>query len=321
MPIDPADFDLSVLLPVRRDLAQLRPEAPPSLRFVVQPRLPPGARLAILPGSYNPPTTAHLALADAALASGRADAVLLLLATRTVNKEKVEGMALEDRLLLLRRLVAGRDDLGIVLVNRGLYVDQAEIAWHEIPGLAQLWFIVGFDKIVQIFDPRYYADRDQALDRLFALSAFLVAPRGHDGAAELEDLLDRPENRRYRARVERLDVPPDYRDVSSSNVRTAPRGAHADVPPPVKRFLEEYGVYEHDGTNDRSGLRPDRYGWRLKVLDLAEAEKLPGRSPPELAHLWKRSVTPGAMGDELRGRIARGEPLLRSDLIGGETGS
>ena len=105
------------------------------------------------------------------------DAVSFVLGTVTVDKT-VTGLSLDDRLLLLSLLVEGHPAFELAVINRGLLVDQANVVRKALPALKGLWFVVGFDKIVQIFDPRYYSDRDAALGRLFDLAAFFVAPRG-----------------------------------------------------------------------------------------------------------------------------------------------
>jgi nicotinic acid mononucleotide adenylyltransferase len=222
-----------------------RPE-PAAMLLAGQPP-PAGGRLGLLPGSFNPPTVAHQTLAQAGLADGGLDRVWYSLSTQTVDKEVVTGACLEDRLLLLDLLGAEDARLGTLILNRGLYVDQAQIVRAAYPDLGELVFLVGFDKIVQIFDPRYYDDRDAALEQLFALASFLVAPRGGDEGPALGALLDRPENRRFAGAVRPLDLPPELREIASSTVRAgvADGGARPDetVPPIVAAFMAATGVY------------------------------------------------------------------------------
>jgi nicotinic acid mononucleotide adenylyltransferase len=215
--------DAPRLLALRLALREVADAPEPRARPVAGPRLDGGATVALLPGSFNPPTVAHLALARAGLERG-ADAVLFTLATRTIDKEAVTGAGLEDRLLLLELLAARDARLGVLLINRGLYVDQAVAVHAAFPSLREIVFLVGYDKIAQIFDPSYYDDRDAALERLFALAGFLVAPRADAGPVELEDLLGRPENRRFAAAVRPLSLPPALRDVASSTVRAQVSG-------------------------------------------------------------------------------------------------
>jgi nicotinic acid mononucleotide adenylyltransferase len=223
-----------------------------------------GMRLGLLAGSFNPPTIAHQSLALAGLTAGRLDKVWYTLSIHTVGKEMVTGAALDDRLLLLDLLVETDPRLGVLLINRGLFVDQAKLVHAAYPTLADLVFLVGFDKIVQIFDPRYYDDRDAELDQLFALATFLVAPRGDDDAADLAELLGRPENRRFTGAIRPLDLPSDVREVASSHVRVGlAAGGETDetVPPEVSAFIEETGLYVDEG----------RYARRRALVDEAVA--------------------------------------------------
>ena len=196
---------------------------------------------------------------------GRADVVAAwigsysVLSTRTVDKEVVSGAALEDRLLLLDLLGEADPRLGTLVVNRGLYVDQAKITRAIFPSLGALVFLVGFDKIVQIFDPRYYDDRDAALEQLFGLATFLVAPRGSDDADALAALLTRPDNHRFAGAVEPLDLPPHLREVASSQVRQAAGGGATRI----GRYRPLSG---RSWTRPASTPTTGRYQRRLAVL-------------------------------------------------------
>jgi nicotinic acid mononucleotide adenylyltransferase len=184
-------------------------------------------RVGLLPGSFNPPTNAHVALAAAGRAAGLT-CVYYVLAQRTVDKERVTGIPLDDRLALLSQLGEG-----VASVAQGLYVDIATEMRSALPE-SELVFLVGHDKIVQIFDPKYYRERDAALDELFGLASFLVAPRGDADHDELAELLARPENRRWGARVAPLPFDERHRDASSTRVR---RGESHDVPSVVAEYL------------------------------------------------------------------------------------
>ena len=98
-------------------------------------------------------------------------------------------------------------------------MDQALAAHTRWPDLDTLLFLVGYDKIVQIFDPRYYDDRDAALRKLFGLASFLVAPRDDATADDLAALLSRPENRPFAGRVRSLPLPSAVAAVSSTGLR------------------------------------------------------------------------------------------------------
>ena len=125
---------------------------------------------------------------------------------------------------MLAMLAETRSNVGVVLCNRGLYVEQAEALRRKtVPPGQELVFVVGFDKIQQILDPRYYTDREASLNRLFSLARFLVAERDAHGSQALEALLSEPANRAYRGRIAELTTLPGDHDpaLSSTSVRTA----------------------------------------------------------------------------------------------------
>ena len=274
--IGPTDWidDLPVALRLSRTVAALDPDGPPGLALVYpEPAFdPPPRRLAFLAGSYNPPHAAHLAMARAALGAGL-DRIVLALSKRTVDKTKVTGLGLADRLLLLCRLADAASatltghpsPLGVALVNRGLYVDEAEVFRQAWPSLDELAVVLGFDKIVQVLDPRYYADRDAALERLFALATVYVAPRAGASSPDLAALLDRPENQRFADRIRVLPIPPDLAHVSSSEVREA-GGAVDGLPPIVQAFLHHTRAFAPPERR-ADGEIVDAYAVRLALLD------------------------------------------------------
>lgn len=253
------------------------PDSAPCVRLACGERLASAHRLYVLPGSFNPLTRAHLALADAAQRE-QAAPVLFTLATRTVDKERPEGALLEDRLLVLLLHARTRADRTAAILNRGLYVDQAELLRRALPQVKELIFLVGFDKIVQILDPRYYTEREAALRRLFALASFAVAPRAGSGPRELAALLARPENQPYAPAIRPLDVESGLADISSSAVRAAlARGAQppAELPPESRAFIAATGCYAPP-IRTADGRQIDRY-WRERQSLL---DQLAGQEPP-----------------------------------------
>ncbi len=208
--------------------------------FLVPGSAQPRGNMVIFPGSFNPPTSAHLAMLRQARAFARHQGgywqVYAALSKQSVDKEAVERMTLLDRVVLLEHVLKSQGArAGIILLNRGLYVEQARGIRAAFPRVQRLLFLVGFDKIVQILDPRYYAERDEALRELFSLAHLLVAPRATAGKRELEELLARPENRPFASYIHPLPLAERYRDVSSSHARH-----HAqmnEVPAEVRDFI------------------------------------------------------------------------------------
>ena len=128
--------NLQAIFAMRALWEKLDPAATPSLATFK----PPGVRrnVALLPGSFNPPTAAHMLLAERALQEGF-DCVVLLLAHNTVGKQP-SGLIPEDRLLAMRALTGGA--FGVGASSHGLYADQAEAAQRVYPD-AEITFLVG----------------------------------------------------------------------------------------------------------------------------------------------------------------------------------
>jgi cytidyltransferase-like protein len=121
------------------------------------------------PGSFNPLTLGHLAVAEAAREQCRLDMIDLIVSRVALAKETVERPRLEDRVAVLRAAAASRDWLDVVITGDQLIADVA--AGYDV-------VIMGADKWAQVVDPAFYggsaAARDTAVARLPEVA---VAPR------------------------------------------------------------------------------------------------------------------------------------------------
>jgi nicotinamide-nucleotide adenylyltransferase len=297
-------YDLPRLLWLRAVEQHLQRQSEPALH-VLRPLTQAPATIAVLPGSFNPLTRGHEALLAAAWREG-VDAVLLLLPVRAVDKEDVTRAALVDRALVLLQWAARHERVGVALVNRGLYREQAALLAERYPTSA-LTFLVGYDKVEQIFDPRYYVDRNAALEALFALATLRVAPRQGRGTDALDALLRREENRRFAARVRPLALEADVDALSSTVVREAARAGdpwEALVPVETAQLVREALPYSAP-IRLPAGEEIDAYGLRLAVVDAAAAGRLePGADFAALCQ-QARAATPE--GKRLRAWLAQGD--------------
>jgi nicotinamide-nucleotide adenylyltransferase len=255
-------------------LEQLDPDAPPQALVAPGSSLPRG-EIIVFPGSFNPPTTAHLALLKQARHFAQLEAVrgrgsmqlYAALSKHIVDKETVERPLLLDRVLLLDNLLQRRfPHAGILLFNRGLYVEQAQAVHTAFPQVRRLLFLMGFDKVLQILDPHYYEDRDAALHDLFALAELLVAPRGDEGEHSLDDLLQRPENQPFARYIHALPFDPAYREISSTQVRQHVSMHQHEIPHEVRRFMRETRAYAPP-LRQPDGTEIDFYAERVKLLE------------------------------------------------------
>jgi hypothetical protein len=141
--------------------------------------------LAAFPGSYNPPTVAHLAMAEATVRQCGVERVDLVLSRSTIGKEHVVRPTIDERAEVLRSVAATRPWLGVVVTDARLLVDIG--AGYDV-------LVLGADKWEQVLDVVHYdgseAARDDAVARLPRLA--VARRRDHvlpdDGRAVLLDI-------------------------------------------------------------------------------------------------------------------------------------
>ncbi len=179
----------------------------------------------IFPGSFDPLTVAHLAIAETAVRVADLDRIDLGLSTVALGKEHGGHSGIDTRAAAIRRAAWSRAWLGVTITDAQLI---AEIArGYDV-------VVMGADKWAQVRDPAWYGNDAAARDlALHSLPRVLVAPRpGFD----VED-------------AEVLDIDPEHAHVSSTRARA---GEHHLVVPEARRRLLVDG-------NNVIGSRPD--GW------------------------------------------------------------
>ena len=126
-------------------------------------------RVGVYPGSFNPPTVAHIAIAAAAREQRSLDRVVLVLSRSPINKEHVDRPLFEHRVDVLRAEAARHRWLDVEITDARLLVDIAR--GYDV-------LVMGADKWAQVNDPAYYDDDPAARDAaLAALPALAIAPR------------------------------------------------------------------------------------------------------------------------------------------------
>lgn len=216
----------------RETLLQMEVPGPPRLRSIVPHTLPSLRELGVVSGSFDPPTLAHLALAHGLHDMG-CEVVALVYSVRTLPKEVAPGGLVRpalldpvDRLACLAAVCEGRPWLGVAVCSHGLLAEQAEAAARACPG-ARVILGMGSDKVLQLLDPRWYDDRDAALEALFARASVAYAPRSGQAEAVVQALA-RPHNLAWAGAISLLDVPREIWELSSRQVRE--RLASGEVP-------------------------------------------------------------------------------------------
>jgi nicotinamide-nucleotide adenylyltransferase len=284
--------------------------APPTTCIVSPKGAPVPRRVGILCGSFNPLTLAHTELAKRALATFALDTVFFTLAKVTVDKEQVTGMSLEDRLLLLSLFAERHDQMGVALVNRGLYFEQAQAFRTLFGEETALYFLVGMDKLLQIFDPRYYQDRDAALHQLFAISSLIVANRGDMDEANFSQLLDRPENRRFRAHVHFFTLSAAVTNLSATALRNAlaaEQPIDSQVPPETAAFLTETRAFAPPLQRGSESI--DVYATRRALLSALYDARSWAEREVDFHRLMALALAPNETGRMLR-QFGEGEDFI-----------
>ena len=155
--------------------------------------------IGVFPGSFDPLTTAHLAVAEAAIDACDLDRLDLVVSTVALAKEAGAHSSVEDRIATIDRLVDVMPQLRAKVTTHQLLADIAE--GYDV-------LVLGADKWHQLHDVSFYgsaSERDAALARLPLVA---VAPR-----AEVEIP---PAGRGLVI----LDVAPALHAVSSTAVRS-----------------------------------------------------------------------------------------------------
>lgn len=202
-------------------LERLTASGSPRLEVLEAGSRPEVECVGLVPGSFDPVTVAHLALAEA-LRSAGCGRVVFVYSVKTMPKEAAEDLlppllAPIERIQALLTISSHREDLAVGLASHGRYFEQAAAAQGAFPG-AELLFGVGSDKLLQIFDPSWYEEAEAALETLFSCASVGYALRAGDRDA-VERILGRYQ--RWAGRLVELDLPSGLAGVSSRHIRAA----------------------------------------------------------------------------------------------------
>lgn len=149
----------------------------------------------VFPGTFDPLTVAHLAIAEAAVRQLGLDRIDLAISRGALGKEHLHDGTIERRVRAIRRAAASRPWLGVVVTDDVLVVDIAR-GYEAV--------VMGADKWAQVNDPGWYGGDAAARDAaLAALPRVGVSPRG--GLPVPDDLL--------------IPLPDHLQEVSATAVR------------------------------------------------------------------------------------------------------
>jgi len=128
----------------------------------------PVVRRAVYPGSFNPPTVAHLAIATAAVEQRGLDAVDLALSKVALAKETVIRPPFDERVEVVRQSIETIEWLSVIVTDKQLIADIAD--GYDV-------VIMGADKWEQLQDPTFYDSPDHRDTALASLPELAIAAR------------------------------------------------------------------------------------------------------------------------------------------------
>ncbi|NNF54865.1 MAG: hypothetical protein HKN03_10530 [Acidimicrobiales bacterium] len=140
-------------------------------------------RRAVYPGSFNPPTIAHLDLSQAVIEQRSVDVVVWSISRVALGKESHDGPTVEERFVVMNQVAKEYPWLEIQVTDAQLLADIAQ-------GFDVL--IMGADKWEQINELQWYGGDSAARDAaLAALPELAIASRQpHVAPAEYEIQLE-----------------------------------------------------------------------------------------------------------------------------------
>jgi nicotinamide-nucleotide adenylyltransferase len=312
--------DFQLLSRCHAIVEEIRGDPHPRIRFISRFREAvkgQGRELGIFPSSFNPITTGHMAILQGAAQIKSFREILLILDTQATDKE-IFGATLVDRLMMLQVLFEDHPRISVGVSNRGLFLSKAEVLKEMYPKGTDITFIVGYDTLARVFDPKYYEDRlETALDRLFASCIFMVANRGDYGREAVQWLMASGDNRRFKDKVHFLEIPNHLAQISSNRVRQRVREGRTFarlVPARVREFIEEVKLYMADREVGLMGQRVNLYDLRTEVLCRLYALYPEGRVGIDIGEIVDKVVegirngqSPESLLDTIPDRVATAE--------------
>ena len=200
---------------------QLDPDGAPQLAWVHRASkgiTQQGGRLGVFSGSFNPLTVAHVEMIDVARAAYQLDEALLILGKANVDKG-VFGLSHAQRLFSLKGYAVENEHLSVAACSHGRFIEKVEALRPQYPSDTHVFFIVGYDTFVRIFDPKYYTDFHGELETLFRQCRLIVANRNTHGTDAIRQFLADSKLQRYEPYIDRIKLSEAFARVSSTEIR------------------------------------------------------------------------------------------------------
>ena len=227
----------------------LDPQSPPVVQFAHRAASQQPKHIGVLDASFNPFTLAHKALVHHAQDAFNFDEIVLLLAKTNVDKA-LFGADLGQRLAMMVNYADSDTRLGTCLSIAGCsharFIDKAHALRAHFLHDTQIYFLVGHDTLIRIFDPRYYTDMPAELEVLFSLCHIVSANRENPSQEVFHRFMTRPECVPFANCVHPLLLPPSFGNISSTEVRKRIKARETItdlVPKTIAQFIKTFDLY------------------------------------------------------------------------------
>jgi nicotinate-nucleotide adenylyltransferase len=178
-----------------------------------------GQSIGILGGTFDPIQRAHIEMAQAALAHGFVDSVVLIPAKQNPHKDQLPHASDEARLAMIQRAVGTApnlyySDIEITSPDRSYTHTTITKLRHIVPETTKLFFVLGADAAVSL--PRWH----RINELVSMIDGFLVFPR-QESVATVCDELCRQGAQAITSKMTPVPLAQQYQEISSTNIRTA----------------------------------------------------------------------------------------------------
>ncbi|MCQ2379779.1 MAG: nicotinate (nicotinamide) nucleotide adenylyltransferase [Victivallaceae bacterium] len=190
-------------------------------------------------GSFDPPHSGHLAVALAALASGRCDFVRWVVGACPPHKPDARRAPFADRLAMVGLLTQGRDDMApsdlelSLPSGRPTYTIEALAAYEKRYG-ERCALLIGADSLVQLHTWKRAGE-------LVANYEIITYPR--QGARVDRDALRSHWDDATAGRLADSVLDGELFDVSSTEIRGGVAGTGLPADEAVAKYIGEHGLY------------------------------------------------------------------------------
>ncbi|CAG8490530.1 13094_t:CDS:2 [Ambispora gerdemannii] len=234
-------------------------------------------RIAVLDSSFNPPTKAHLQLLLKSVNThaSQVDRILMMESLAYEIHDKYSKEAVSPAIAHTLQNIA----VGITSSSR--FIDKPDAISHSLSSRNQpppssshssppltLYFIMGYDTLIRLFDPRYYTDMHKELSLFFATNYVIYANRAGFEPQEIQQFFKTNEAVQcFRHKIWRVESEESVAALSSTRVRRLLNGWKQEE----ENQIDDAGVkikgllYEHCPASVADYMLKENLYWNQKL--------------------------------------------------------